>query len=425
MSISGQLIFWIVLPVLSALFSGMEMAFLTSDKLQVALSKKDKGPMRFMLNFVFSHPRQFLSTLSFANLVVLALYVLLSWQIFTPPLMVATQGNSLLSSTIIVIGATVVILLTGEFLPRLLTANNPDLWAKIFIVPSFGFYILLYPFTRFFVNLSKAILSVLGVKSANTDGHVIGRVELNSYVKKGIEEMAENSDVESEVKIFKNALDFSQMRLRDCMVPRAEIVAINKDADIEKLKELFIETGISRILVYNEDMDDIVGYIHMWEMFNNPSEWNRHIASVLFVPESMQADKMLNDLMQQHKSIAVVVDEFGGTSGIVTIEDLVEEIFGEIEDEYDSQDRFVKQENENEFVLSGRVEIDMLNEEYALDLPESEDYSTVAGFLLHYAQRFPKTYETIVIGKYTFKILKVTVRKIEVVRLTINQKMTN
>ena len=387
---------WMVLLMLSTLFSAMEMAFLASDKLQVALSKKEKGVVSSMLNAIFGHPHRFLSTLSFGSLIILVLYVWLSWQLFMPEAMAITHSNPLLSKSLVIVGIAVTVLLSGEFIPRLITANKPDFWVKILLFPAFGFYLLLYPFTRFFVEFSKVILSFFGIESVNTDGNVIGRVELNTYVKKGIEEMAENAEVESEVKIFKNALDFSQMRLRDCMVPRAEIVAISKDADMEKLKELFVETGISRILVYGEDIDDIAGYIHMWEMFNNPTDWNKHIAPVSFVPESMQADKMLNDLMQQHKSIAVVVDEFGGTSGIVTIEDLVEEIFGEIEDEYDSKDRFVKCESDNEFVLSGRVEIDMLNEEYALDLPESEDYSTVAGFLLHYAQRFPKTYETIV-----------------------------
>ena len=206
------------------------------------------------------------------------------------------------------------------------------------------------------------------------------------------------------------------------MVPRADIVAVSEDADIGKLKEMFIESGISRILVYRDDIDNIIGYIHVWEMFSTPADWTRKIAELSYVPESMPADKLMNELMQEHKSIAVVIDEFGGTSGVVTIEDLVEEIFGEIEDEYDSQSKFVKKESENQYVLSGRVEIDTLNEEHGLDIPESEDYTTIAGYLLNFTQRFPKTYETIIIGKYTFKILKVTARKIEVVRLEISEE---
>jgi len=229
--------------------------------------------------------------------------------------------------------------------------------------------------------------------------------------------MSKEKDMNPEMKIFRNALDFSSTKIRDCMVPRADIVAVSVDTDLDTLKEKFIETGISRILVFKDDLDNIVGYIHMWGIFNNTRDWTHNIASISFVPESMPANKLMSDLMQQRKSIAVVVDEFGSTSGIVTMEDLVEEIFGEIEDEYDVESKFVKQEGAHEFVLSGRVEIDHLNEIYGLDIPESDEYSTVAGFLLHHTQRFPKTYETIVIGKYTFKILKVTSRKIEVVRL--------
>ena len=233
--------------------------------------------------------------------------------------------------------------------------------------------------------------------------------------------MSKESEVDSEMKIFRNALDFSSTKIRDCMVPRADIVAVSIDTSLDILKEKFIETGISRILVFKNDIDNIVGYIHMWEIFNKPSDWTQNVATISFVPESMPANQLMSDLMQQRKSIAVVVDEFGGTSGIVTMEDLVEEIFGEIEDEYDVESKFVKPEGEGEYVLSGRVEIDHLNEVYGLDIPESDDYSTVAGYLLHYTQRFPKTYETVIIGKYTFKILKVTARKIEVVRLIVQQ----
>jgi CBS domain containing-hemolysin-like protein len=242
-------------------------------------------------------------------------------------------------------------------------------------------------------------------------------VDLDTFVKKNIDDPSRISEMDSEVKIFRNALDFSSMKLRDCMVPRADIVAVSIDTDIDTLKDKFIETGISRILVFKEDIDDIAGYIHMWEIFTNPKDWTKKIASISFVPESMQASKLMSELMLQRKSIAVVVDEFGGTSGIVTMEDLVEEIFGEIEDEYDIKSKFVKKESKGQYVLSGRVEIDHLNEVYGLEIPESDEYSTVAGYLLHHTQRFPKTYENVVIGDYNFKILKVTDRKIEVVRL--------
>ncbi len=420
MDFASLINWWFILLFLSAFFSGMEVAFVSSDRLRFAMIQKNKGFYYSMLNTIYSHPRQFLSTLLLGNLIVLVVFIYFSLLIILPYIWQNITQNTFLVFLIIVIGATIIILFSGEFFPRAVMARKPNFWVRVLVIPAFFFYVLLFPVAKTFTTISKAILAVFGVKSDKTNENALGRLELDSYVRKGFEEISNEKEVDSEVKIFRNALDFSSMRVRDCMVPRADIVAINVDENIEKLKDLFIETGISRILVYREDIDDIVGYIHVWEMFDNPQDWTKSIATVSFVPESMQANKLMNDLMQQRKSIAVVVDEFGGTSGVVTMEDLVEEIFGDIEDEYDSAARFVKQEGDKEFVLSGRVEIDTLNEEYGLDIPESESYSTVAGYLLHHMQRFPKTYESVVIGKYTFKILKVTARKIEVVRLIVD-----
>ncbi|MDO5665400.1 MAG: hemolysin family protein [Bacteroidia bacterium] len=421
MTLSALIFWWFILLFLSAFFSGMEVAFVSSDKLHFAMIQRNKGFYNLMLNSIYSHPRQFLSTLLLGNLIVLVVFMYLSLLIAFPFIQQHITQNTFLAFLLIIIGASVIILFSGEFFPRAVMARKPNFWVRILVIPAFFFYVLLFPVSKVFVSISKAVLAIFGVKSDKTNENALGRFELDSYVKKGFEEISGDQEVDSEVKIFRNALDFSSMRVRDCMVPRADIVAINVDENIEKLKDLFIESGISRILVYGEDIDDIIGYIHVWEMFDIPQDWTKSIATVSFVPESMQANKLMNDLMQQRKSIAVVVDEFGGTSGVVTMEDLVEEIFGDIEDEYDSAARFVKQEDDNEFVLSGRVEIDTLNEEYGLDIPESESYSTVAGYLLHHTQRFPKTYETVIIGKYTFKILKVTARKIEVVRLAIEE----
>ena len=421
MAFTSLLSWWFILLFLSAFFSGMEVAFVSSDKLRFAMIQKNKGFYNLMLNTIYSHPRQFLSTLLLGNLLVLVGFMYLSLLIAFPYIKQNITQNTFLTFLLIILGATVVILFSGEFFPRAVLARKPNFWVQVLLIPAFFFYILLFQVVKIFSSFSKIVLELFGVKSDGTNENALGRLELDSYVRKGFEEISDETEVDSEVKIFRNALDFSSMRVRDCMVPRADIVAINVDESIEKLKDLFIETGISRILVYGEDIDDIAGYIHVWEMFDVPPDWTKSIATVSFVPESMQANKLMNDLMQQRKSIAVVVDEFGGTSGVVTIEDLVEEIFGDIEDEYDSKSRFVKQESDNEYVLSGRVEIDTLNEDFGLDIPESESYSTVAGFLLHHTQRFPKTYETIIIDKYTFKILKVTARKIEVVRLIVDE----
>jgi CBS domain containing-hemolysin-like protein len=368
---------------------------------------------------LFGHPRQFLATLVVGRVIALLLFVSFSQLL----LQQQTDGEALSVTQLLLfyLSIIVIILLINQFLPRLLFQRHANFWMRLFMVPAFLFYILFYPLARFFMISSEIILRLFGIRAADSKEKKFGRSELDAYVKQSIHELGNEEDLDSEVKIFRNALDFSGLKIKDCMVPRAEIVAVSLDTDIETLKEKFIETGLSRILVFKEDIDDIVGYIHIWEIFSQPADWTASVASISFVPESMSARQLMSDLMQQHKSIAVVVDEFGGTSGIVTMEDLVEEIFGEIEDEYDVNSNFIKREGDNSFVLSGRVEIDHLNEIYHLGLPESDAYSTVAGYLLYHTQRFPKTYETVVIGKYTFKILKVTARKIEVVRLQVSE----
>lgn len=416
MAISLEIGLWITFLVLSVFFSGIDMAFVASDKLQFAVSRKSKGVYNLMLNSIYAHPRIFLATLMIGKVITLVLFIY-----FTILITVNSFGtyfnHEWIGAILIIISSTLIILISDELIPRTLFKINPNSWVKAFAIPAFIFYALFYPIAYLFIFISEGILRLFGIKSPQPNDQTFSRVDLDTFVKKSIDDLSRVNEMDSEVKIFRNALDFSSMKLRDCMVPRADIVAVSIETDIDTLKDRFIETGISRILVFKEDIDDIAGYIHMWEIFSHPKDWTKNIASISFVPESMQASKLMSDLMQQRKSIAVVVDEFGGTSGIVTMEDLVEEIFGEIEDEYDVKSKFVKQESKGQYVLSGRVEIDHLNEIYGLEIPESDEYSTVAGFLLHHTQRFPKTYETVIIGDYTFKILKVTDRKIEVVRL--------
>ena len=416
MAVSVAIGWLIACLFLSLFFSGMEVAFASSDKLQYAVSKKTTGGFNFMLNNIYSHPRQFLATLVIAKVMLFVLIIYFAL-IISAHYLFPLLENELLLFLLFIVMVSFIILLTDEFLPRTIFQKNANFWVNLFVFPAYIFYILFYPIARLFLSISKGVLRIVGIRSPEAGNRVFSRVDLDSFVRKSINDMSKEREVDSEVKIFRNALDFSSMKIRDCMVPRAEIVAVSIDTDPDTLKDKFIETGISRILVYKDDIDNILGYIHMWEIFTNPQDWTNNVAAISFVPESMQANQLMSDLMQQRKSIAVVVDEFGGTSGIVTMEDLVEEIFGDIEDEYDVESKFVKQEGENEFVLSGRVEIDQLNEIYHLDIPRSDAYSTVAGYLLQHTQRFPKTYETILIGKYTFKILKVTARKIEVVRL--------
>ncbi len=403
--------------LLSLFFSGTEAAFVSSDKLKFALSSKTQGYYHYLLNMLLSHPRQFLATMVVGKIMALLLLITSSLLSLQQP--TTDDRSSLAQLLLILLAFFLVILITDQLLPRLLFQRHANFWMKVFAIPAFLFYVLCYPLTRFLILLSRLAVRLFGVRFADTRGKQSGFNDIDAYVKSSIHELANEEDMDAEVKILRNALDFSALKIKDCMIPRAEIVAVSVDTDVETLKERFIETGLSRILVYREDMDNILGYIHIWEIFDQPADWVASVASLSFVPESMSAKQLMSDLMQQRKSIAVVVDEFGGTSGIVTMEDLVEEIFGEIEDEYDVKSNFIKREGEGLFVLSGRVEIDHLNELHHLALPVSDAYSTVAGYLLHHMQRFPKTYETVIIGKYTFKILKVTARKIEVVRLQI------
>jgi len=251
--------------------------------------------------------------------------------------------------------------------------------------------------------------------------NLFGKDALDYFIQKSIQKTPENSELDTEMVLFQNALEFSSVRVRDCIVPRTEIVAVSTSAPLDELLSKFIETGLSKILVFSEDIDNIIGYVHSSEMFTKPKDWTKSIISLSFVPENMAANKLMKSMLEEKRNISVVVDEFGGTSGMITLEDLVEEIFGEIEDEHDTRNFVVKQINETEYVLSGRAEIDQLNESYTLNIPESDDYQTIAGFILNHHQNFPKVNEVITIGTYTFKIIKMSNTKIELVRLLISK----
>ncbi|HZJ79211.1 MAG TPA: hemolysin family protein [Dysgonamonadaceae bacterium] len=421
MNDSIAIILWIVSLIFSVFFSGMEIAFVSSDKLRYALDKKNKNPIDYIQKVLYSHPRKFISTLTIGNIIVLILFVYTSITLSHDFVYQNITTNTLLTIFVQILGASFIILITGELLPRAIFKNNANLWVKILSIPAFIFYLLLYPIIKFFASMGSVLLRLVGIKFNPLEEKALGRVELDSYVKQGINELPSEGGVDSEVRIFRNALDFSSVKLRDCMVPRTDIIAISKDTDIDELKNEFIETGFSKILVYEEDIDNIIGYIHIWEMFSDPYDWTTQIASISFYPESMLAKNLLSELLLQRKTIAVVVDEFGGTSGIITMEDLVEEIFGDIEDEYDINTNIAKRLGENEYIISGRMEIDQLNELFELNLPQEDDYTTVAGFILHHIQRFPKIHEIVEIDHFTFKILKVTQRKIEVTKLIVTE----
>lgn len=402
----------------SAFFSGMEIAFISSNKLRYELDKKNKSLSSQILGIFYRNPNLFISTMLVGNNIALVVYGL-QMAVVLEPFIARFVANEALIVFIQSVISTLLILFAGEFIPKTIFKLNPNLSLNLFSVPLLIIYILLYPLSKLSSLLSFVFLKLGGVKNLHSKAHTLGKVDLDYFIQQSIEDAQQPSDIDTEVKIFQNALDFSKVRLRDCIVPRTEIVACDTTATIDELRAKFIETGLSKILVYNENIDDIIGYIHSSELFKHPDDWTENIKTVPIVPETMAANKLMKLLMQDKKSLAVVVDEFGGTSGIVTLEDLVEEIFGEIEDEHDMKSHIAKQVSDNEYVLSGRMEIDTLNEMFDLELPESDDYVTIAGLILHFYQKFPKLNETLTIGRFTFKIVKVTATKIELVRMKV------
>lgn len=283
-------------------------------------------------------------------------------------------------------------------------------------------YLILYPISRFASFLSTCFLYFTGTKiNKETKEKAFTKIDLDYFIQSSIEKVQDQDAIDTEIKIFQNALDFSNIRVRDCMVPRTEIIAVEMNATLDELKAEFIEHGISKVIVYKEDIDNVIGYIHSSEMFKPLTDWRKHIRTIPIIPETMSAHKLMKQLMQQKRSLAIVVDEFGGTSGLVSMEDLVEQIFGDIEDEHDTNSSIAKNIGENEYIFSGRLEIEKANEEFGLKLPESDEYQTVGGLILHEYQSFPKVHETITIGEFQFKIIKVTATKIELVKLKVTK----
>lgn len=415
----SDLIYILISLAFSAFFSGMEIAFISSNKLRFELDKSDKSLTSWILDKFYQNPNQFISTMLVGNNIALVIYGLLMAKILEPFIANVVDSKVMIVFIQSVI-STILILFTGEFIPKTIFKLNPNFSLALFSLPLYLVYIVLYPISKFASLLSFLILRTAGVKNvSDSTQKALGKVDLDYFIQQSIEEAPQDSDIDTEVKIFQNALEFSSVRLRDCIVPRTEVVACEKTITIEELRSRFIETGLSKILVYNENIDDIIGYIHSSEMFKNPEDWTQNIREIFIVPETMAANKLMKLLLQDKKSLAVVVDEFGGTSGIVALEDLVEEIFGEIEDEHDIKSYVARQVSEDEYLLSGRMEIDSLNEKFGLELPESDDYVTIAGYILHAYQNFPKLNETVVVDKYSFKIIRMTSTKIELVRMKV------
>lgn len=413
---------YLVLALLfTTFFSGMEVAFVSVDKLRFEVERKE-GLSSRILTYFFQHAKDFVSMLLTGYSIALVIYGLLMAQLTGNWLQAEGISAPFLLIFLQVIIAAFIILITGEFLPRNLFKINPGSILKASAIPLLICYIVLFPLSKIASVISSLFLRMGGVKANKEVAEKAwGKVDLDHFIQSSIENADNADEVDAEVKIFQNALDFSNVKLRDCMVPRTEIVAVDTSVVLGDLKTLFIESGLSKIIVYEGNIDNIIGYIHSSEMFRHPDKWQEHVKEIPIVPETMPAHKLMKLFMQQKKTIAAVVDEFGGTSGIVSLEDLVEEIFGDIEDEHDNTSYICKQVGEHEYVLSARLEIEKVNETYNLTLPESDDYLTIGGLILNTYQSFPKLNEIIPIGPFQFKIIKMSATKIELVRLKVTE----
>jgi CBS domain containing-hemolysin-like protein len=391
------------------------------------MDKEKNGLAQKAIAVFYQHPNNFVSTMLVGNNIALVVYGILFAKIFDATLFYpVSDGMRVTCDTLL---STLVVLFTGEFIPKSIFKNNPNTLLTVFAVPAYLFYVVLYPISRLATLLSKGLLRLVGIRmNKDADEHEFTKVDLDYLVQSSIDNAADDEKIDEEVKIFQNALDFSETKVRDCMVPRTEIDAVEDTTTINGLQQVFVESGHSKIIVYHEDIDHITGYVHSSDMFRLTAAQqdatlnslsSSLVRSISYVPETMLASKLMRMLMQEKRSLAVVVDEFGGTSGLVSLEDIMEEITGEIEDEHDNSNHVAKQINEHEYLLSARLEIEKINEMFELNLPENDDYMTLGGLILHEYQSFPKLNEVVTIAGYEFKIIKNTATKIELVRLKV------
>ena len=351
------------------------------------------------------------------NNIVLVIYGIKMAELLDP-VFASFIHNNFAVSLMQTICATIIVLITGEFLPKTIFKANPNLWLRIFAPVLAVFYVILYPITILATFLSRLILSIFKAYSPKSGQQSLNKADLDYLINETLESHESDVEIENDVKLFQNALDFSSVKIRDCIVPRTEIIALPEEGTtLDDLKNTFVSTGYSKILIYRDTIDNIIGYFHAANIFKQPDNWHELLLKMPIVPETMAANKLMDIFMQEKKSIAVVVDEFGGTAGIVTLEDIMEEIFGEIEDEHDNREYTAKQINEHEYVLSGRLEIDAANSQFELGIPESDNYITVAGYILYHYQKFPKLNETIRIDNFTFKVLAAHNNRIDLVKL--------
>ncbi len=416
---------WLIIALVSltfsALFSGVEIAYISSNRVKVEIDVKRGGFIGRIINLYYKYQDLFISTILVGNNIMLVIYGMGAAELLDPWLK-GIYDNEVFILLIQTLISTAIILITGEFFPKTIFRINPNSSLRYFALPIFFFWVILYPISIFTAWLSKTLMRMCGIKNENHSMGMLTVGELNQYIQTSIDEQAAKDEVENEVKIFHNAIDFSSTHLRDCMTPRNEVVAINIDTTTrDELSALFTTSGRSKIVVYRDDIDNVLGYIHVSELFDPKSNWKEAIKPVIFAPETLLANKMMRRLLAEKRSMAVVVDEFGGTAGLVSLEDLVEEIFGDIQDEHDNRRLTAREVQPGVYEISGRCEIADLNETFNLDLPESDEYQTLAGFILNNLGEIPSQGDTFDIKGMTFSIIKKSATRLELIRITVNR----
>jgi CBS domain containing-hemolysin-like protein len=420
---------WLIIVITliaCSFFAGIEIAFVSANKLRIELENKNGVLSARILSFFLKHPGRFIVAMLLGSNIALVVYGIQMAEIIEEPLKNILLSWGMENPNVLVVFlqtvfSTLLILIIAEFIPKALFRINPNGVLSIFAIPVAFFYGLLYPIVFITMGIAEFVLKRGFKIEFSEDKPVFGRIDLDNYVREHTSKMDSKEDIEHEIQIFQNALEFSEVKARDCMVPRTQIEGIDVTEPIEELHKKFIDTGLSKILIYHESIDHIIGYAHSFAMFNNPTTIRSVLMPIIIIPETLAANHLLTRFIQERKSLAVVVDEFGGTSGIITIEDVMEEIFGEISDEHDVEELTDKQISENEFLLSGQVKVDYLNDKYKLKIGEGENYETLAGFILNHHEDIPQANEEIAIGDFKFIITRVAGNRIEEVRLFTNQ----
>jgi len=403
----------------------MEIAFISSNRIQLEIEKLQDGITSKVLKNITSNPSRFIASMLIGNNISLVVYGVFMGDRILQLFFRETLLSGEISLKIVfyqTVISTIIILLTAEFLPKVFFQLYANFFIKIFAIPVSIFYYIFFPISQIILKLTDFILKYFFKTDSDNIKLSFSKVELGNYIDEQLESFSNQENLDSEIEIFKNALDFSDVKAREIMIPRTELICVDKNSSISEIKKLFIKTGLSKILIYNISVDDIIGYVHAFEMFNDPKSLKNILLPVVFIPESMLINEILKTLTRRRKSLAVVIDEYGGTSGIITVEDIVEELFGEIEDEYDKIEHYERKINENKFEFSARLEVDYVNKNYNLSLEESEFYETLGGLIAYKIGEIPKKGNKLNIGNYIIKIKKVTLTKIDRIIIEVNEE---